>query len=386
MSARKIFSDKIHEITHLTTVHPAFDARIFHKECKSIARAGYDVTLIACHDQDEMREGVRIRALPKAHGRLSRMIWRTWAIYREAIRQDADLYHFHDPELLPVGILLRMRGKMVVYDVHEDVSADVAAKHYIPRALRRPLAWTISTLEALSSRLFSGVVAATVTISRRFVAQEQHQVVVSNYPILQEFQTATPSVWHHRSLAVAYVGVLARDRCLPELIEAMSLLPGGLQATLKLAGNFSPSTLRKELAGMKGWDRTCVMGVLDRTGVSGLLADVRGGLVVLKPTPAFLESAPVKMFEYMAAGIPIIASDFPRFREIVEGARCGLLVQPDDPVGIAGAIEFILTHPEEAEAMGKRGQEAVVRKYNWASEERKLLHLYRILLGSLCAA
>lgn len=366
-------------------MHPAFDARIFHKECKSIARAGYHVTLIACHDQDETIEGVQIRALPKARGRLSRMIWGAWAIYRAAIRQDADLYHFHDPELLPVGLLLRMRGKTVVYDVHEDVSADVAAKHYIPRVFRRPMAWTASRIESLSSRLFSGVVAATVPISWRFV-RDQHQVVVSNYPILQEFQATAQPAWHHRGIAVAYVGVLSTDRCLPELIQAMSLLPEGLRAALKLAGNFSPSTLREDLGGMNGWARTCVMGVLDRAGVASLLADVRAGLVVLKPTPAYLESAPVKMFEYMAAGIPIIASDFPRFREVVEGAKCGLLVQPDDPVGIAKAIEFILTHPEEAEEMGKRGRQAVLSKYNWSSEEQKLLQLYRILLDTTCVA
>ena len=249
------------------------------------------------------------------------MIWGAWAVYREAIRQDADLYHFHDPELLLVGLLLRMRGKMVVYDVHEDVSADVAAKHYIPKAFRRPLACTVSAIESLSFRLFSGVVAATTTISQRFSVRDEHQVVVSNYPILQEFQPVAPPAWHHRSIAVAYVGVLSRDRCLPESIQAMSLLPEGLQATLKLAGNFSPSTLREELTGVTGWARTCVMGVLDRAGVAGLLADVRAGLVVLKPTPAYLESAPVKMFEYMAAGVPVIASDFPRFREIVEGAE-----------------------------------------------------------------
>jgi glycosyltransferase involved in cell wall biosynthesis len=166
----------------------------------------------------------------------------------------------------------------------------------------------------------------------------------------------------------------------------MSLLPERLQATLKIAGHFSPSILREELAGAKGLDRTCVMGVLDRAGVAGLLADVRAGLVVLRPTPAYLESAPVKMFEYMAAGIPVIASDFPRFREIVEGAKCGLLVQPDDPVQIAKAIEFILTHPEEAEEMGKQGREAVLSKYNWSSEEQKLLQLYRILLDSPCVA
>jgi glycosyltransferase involved in cell wall biosynthesis len=378
--------DKVHKVTHLTAVHTPFDVRIFHKECKSLSRAGYDVTLIACHDRDEIREGIRIRGLPKARGRVSRMVQGTWSMYREAVRQDADLYHFHDPELLLVGLLLRMRGKMVVYDAHEDVAADMVVKHYIPRAFRRPLAWMVGTLESCSARFFSGVVAATAKIYRRFTVEDPRRVVVSNYPILQEFQSVTPNAGHRRSSAVAYVGLLSRDRCLPEIIQAISLLPERLQVTLKLAGTFSPSNLREELSGTNGWDRTCVMGVLDRVGVTGLLASVRAGLVVFKPTPGHLESAPVKMFEYMAAGVPVIASDFPGFREIVAGAMCGLLVQPDDPAGIAGAIEYILTHPEEAEEMGKRGQEAVVRKYNWASEERKLLHLYRILLGSPCVA
>ena len=134
MSIDKPLPDKVRKVAHLTTVHTPFDVRIFHKECKSLSRAGYDVTLIVCHDKDEIREGIRIRGLPKSRGRLSRIMQGTWSMYREAVRQDADLYHFHDPELLLVGLLLRMRGKMVVYDAHEDVAADMAAKHYVPRA------------------------------------------------------------------------------------------------------------------------------------------------------------------------------------------------------------------------------------------------------------
>jgi glycosyltransferase involved in cell wall biosynthesis len=386
MSTRKPSKEKAHKIAHLTTVHTPFDVRIFHKECKSLSRAGYNVTLIACHGGDEIREGIRIRALPKSRGRLSRMIMGTWAIYRKAIREDAELYHFHDPELLPVGLLLRMRGKLVVYDVHEYLSADIAAKRYIPRHFRRPLARIVGAIESLSSRFFSGVVMATAIASRTFAIQDCRQVVANNYPILQEFQSLVPTVWDRRSIAVGYVGEISKDRCFAELVQAMALLPDHLQATLKLAGSFSPPQLKEELSAMEGWDRTRVMGVLDRAGVASLLADVRAGLVLLKPTPAYLESAAVKMFEYMAAGIPVIACDFPRYREIVEDAKCGLLVQPDDPVAIAGAIEFILAHPEEAEEMGKQGREAVLSKYNWASEERKLLQLYRMLLDSPCAA
>jgi len=314
------------------------------------------------------------------------MIRGVWNVYREAVRLDSDLYHFHDPELLPVGLLLRIRGKVVVYDVHEDVSMDIARKHYIPQGFRRLSAAAVSLFETLSASLFSAVVPATPTIARRFAARRLLQVVLSNYPVLEEFHTADPVAWQCRSEAVGYVGVLARDRCIAEMVQAMSLLPPSLRATLKLVGNFSPPSLKVELASVKGWERTQALGILDRAGVAKVLEEVRAGLVVLKPTPAFLDSLPIKMFEYMCAGIPVIASNFPGFAEIVNGAKCGLLVDPDDPRTIAQAIEFVLTHPEEAEEMGRRGHEAVVAKYNWASEERKLIQLYSTLLDSPCAA
>ena len=374
------------KIAHLTTAHSPFDVRIFHKECKSISRAGYKVTLIACHERDETKDGIQIRAVPKSSGRLSRMIRGVWAVYREAVHLDADLYHFHDPELLPAGLLLRMRGKMVVYDAHEDVYADVARKHYIPSAFRHLLATAIGLFETLSARTFSGVIAATPIIARRFVSRKQPRVVVSNYPVLEEFQTAASVEWCRRSHALAYVGLLSEDRCILEITQAMSLLPSSLSATLKLVGNFSPPSFLKQLAAADGWNRTQVLGILDRTAVAEVLADVRAGLVVLKSTPAFIDSLPIKMFEYMCAGIPVIASNFPGFGDIVNGAKCGLLVDPDDPRTIAQAIEFVLTHPQDAEEMGRRGREAVVAKYNWTGEERKLIELYTALLGPPCVA
>jgi len=378
--------EKTHKIAHLTTVHPPFDVRIFHKECKSIARAGYRVTLVACHNQDELKEGVRIRAIPKIRGRLSRMIRGAWSMYREAVREDADLYHFHDPELLPVGLLLRLRGKLVIYDVHEPLAADLVAKHYIPGIFRYPLAKIIGAFESVSASFLSGVVVANAIRSQSFAVRDHHQAVVNNYPILQEFQSALLSTWDRRSNSVGYIGVLSKDRCLPEIIQAISLVPAELQPTLKVAGAFSPPALQEELEGTDGWERTSVMGVLDRAGVTGLLSNVRAGLVILKPTPAYLETIAVKLFEYMAAGIPVIASDFPKYREIVGGAQCGLLVGSDDPAGVANAIKFILTHPQEAYKMGERGRDAVEKLYNWAGEEQKLLRLYQVLLDSPCAA
>jgi glycosyltransferase involved in cell wall biosynthesis len=386
MVTRKLPREKTRGVTHLTTVHPPFDVRIFHKECKSIARAGYDVTLIACHDRDEMREGVRIHAIPKAHGRLSRMIWGVWAVYREAVRQDADLYHFHDPELIPVGLVMRLKGKKVVYDVHEDVSADVALKHYIPQPFRGPAAWIVSLMETAAAKFFSAVIPATPWIARRFGPRTDNVVVVSNYPVIDGPQLEARRPWPQRSAAVAYVGLLARDRCISEMVRAMTLLPKNLGGTLRLAGTFSSEDFQRELAGINGWDRADFLGNLIPTQVAGLLEDVRAGLLIYRPDPNNVQAAPNKLFEYMCAGIPVIASDFPSFREIIEDVKCGLLVNPLDPHAIARAIEYVFNHPAAAEQMGLRGREAVRSRYNWPSQERKLLNLYRKLLDSACAA
>ena len=112
----------------LTSVHPPFDIRIFHKEAKSLARAGYDITLIAQHDKEEIVEGIRIVSLPKPKNRIDRMTRTVWSAYRKAIKIDADIYHFHDSELIPIGLLLKLRGKRVIYDVHEDFPASILCK------------------------------------------------------------------------------------------------------------------------------------------------------------------------------------------------------------------------------------------------------------------
>src|SRR5579862_6548761 len=222
-------------VAHLTSVHPPFDVRIFHKECKSIARAGYHVTLIAGHDRDETVDGVHLKAVPRRRGRLSRMVRTTTAILRQALREDADLYHFHDPELIPVGLLLRLKGKIVVYDAHEDVAFDVALKHYIPRLLRRPVAWVIDRIESSSSAHFSACVAATKPIGRRFASRTSRTTVISNYPVNDE-RPAFHKPWRERSASVAYVGMLSGDRCIAEIVQAMTLLPEKLRVTLNLAG------------------------------------------------------------------------------------------------------------------------------------------------------
>jgi glycosyltransferase involved in cell wall biosynthesis len=316
--------------------------------------------------------------LPTPKNRLSRILASTPRAFILATREGADLYHFHDPELIPVGFLLRLLGKRVIYDVHEDLPRQILSKYWIPPILRAVVAKTAALAEWVAGKAMSGIVAATPAIAGRFPPHKT--VVVQNFPLLSEFALGEAPPYRERPMWVAYVGGITAIRGAVEMVRAMEHLPEDLAARLVLAGTFSPPELEAEVRKLPGWSYVDLLGWQGRDGISRLLRRARVGLVVLHPVTNYLDSYPVKLFEYMAAGIPVVASNFPLWREIVEGEQCGLTVDPLDPKAIAEAVRWLLEHPEEAEEMGKRGRRAVLEKYNWEWEAEKLLDLYRRLL------
>lgn len=367
------------KISHLTSVHPAFDTRIFHKECRTLVQAGHEVTLIAPHDHDETVKGVRIKAVPRPKNRLHRMTGTVWRVFRAALKERAGLYHFHDPELIPIGVLLKLFGKTVIYDVHEDLPRQTLGKYWIPGWMRPLVMRAAELAEYIGPVMFDGVIGATPAIARRFPRKKT--VIVRNFPLLDEFMAVEARPYTQRAPVIVYIGGLNEFRGLNEMVKAVGLRPGPPGVCLKLAGNFSPPGLEAQMSLVPGWEKVEYLGWQSREGVARLLAEARIGLVLLHPRPNYLTSLPVKLFEYMAAGIPAVASDFPLWRGIVQGAGCGLLVDPLDPRAVSEAISWLLENPKEAEAMGRRGREAVLRYYNWNSEAKKLLELYEKLSG-----
>ena len=370
----------MNKICIFTSVHSPFDTRIFHKEAKSLAKAGYDVTLVAQHDKEEIMGGIRILPISKPKNRLERMTKTVWQVYRKAIKVNADVYHFHDPELMPIGLLLKRHGKRVIYDVHEDVPRQNLSKSYIPAAFRKPISLMIGALEAFSARRFDGVVTATPFINGRFLELGANAINVNNYPLVSELPTAE-NQWRNKEKAVCYVGGIAQIRGAFEMVEAI----GKTEYKLILAGDIKPD-IEKELKQISGWRQVEALGFVGRSGVRVTIGRSIGGLVVLHPIINYIDALPVKMFEYMSAGIPVIASNFPLWKEIIEGAKCGLCVDPLNPEEIAEAIQFIVDHPEEAEQMGKNGRRAVEEKYNWDMEEKKLLRVYEEIRGQKAGA
>src|SRR5215472_14792042 len=207
-------------VVHLSSGHDAADTRILHKECKSLVNAGHDVTIVAQHDSDKVIDGVKIKAVGYPAGRWQRWTAGLWRVFRNSQRLPADLYHFHDPELIPIAVWLSLCGKRVIYDAHEDLPKTFAYKYYIPDFARRTLGWIAGRMEDLAVRHFTAVVAATPNIGKRFVPLNANTVVVRNFPTLGELAPGLTSAWDERPPLVVYIGTMSPERGFREAARA----------------------------------------------------------------------------------------------------------------------------------------------------------------------
>lgn len=387
----------------ITSVHPLTDARIFHKQARTLAAAGYRVTLAGpaaeCPPPDVPHQlPLSFVPLPIpgrfALARAPRFILLRWLIGSLLLLAPAlrsRICHIHDPELLPLGLLLKALGRRVIYDVHEDYPQQVLSKHYLPRLLRPPIAWLVSMLEQLCSRLFDLTVCATEAIARRF--PPARTVVVHNFPVwsearcsVQKASRPAASGTQNRTAftAVHLAGTLTEARGITSLVRAMGLLAenSSCEIRLLLAGRFVPESYGEFLKTLPGWQRVSHIEPVPHEEVWSIYSTCDAGLVCSLPLPRHQESLPVKLFEFMAAGLPVIVSDFALFRQIVKSSRCGLCVNPLDPGAIAGALEFLARHQLLCSRLGENGRRAVAEHYNWATEGRRLLAAYQRLHSS----
>lgn len=381
MSKRSPQEVKAH-IVHLSTVHPANDTRIFVKECMTLASAGYEVTLVARPPRAEFDSGpVEVIELAFPGGRLGRMILGPFKVLRLALSFRADLYHFHDPELIPVGIILKVLQKRVIYDVHEDVPAQIMNKDWIPGVFRRPVAGAVSLIHRIANIVFDGIVVAREDAAKAF--RGDNVALIQNYPILSEFANSRsadslPSTNPYR---IVYVGGITRERGIKEMIDAVEILAKTYNVVFELAGPMS-ANLKAECERMPGWQYVRYHAWVDRNQMSELLADSSVALLIFHPIANHVTSYPNKLFEYMSAGVPIVASDFAYWQQYVTDVGSGIQVDPMNPAAIAGAVETIMNDRDLAESMGKAGVKAVHNRWNWDADADALMNHYQLILQS----
>lgn len=374
----------------LTSVHQPFDGRIFYREAVSLAKAGYAVSLLAPAAVDVVeKDGVTVYGAGRITNRLGRPA--AWIrLFRLARRLHPRILHLHDPELLLLLPLFRLRfgrGVTIIYDVHEFTAAAILSRYWLPPSIR-PL---VSALFRMAEgRLISLVDAMVLAVPEqrplypRFCGST---AVVRNFPLIDRFYQSPP----HPSLSIRgfkliYAGLILPARGISVLLEAMRLLhKRGLDDVyLFLIG---PATWPAYIRHIQGFcenqglpPRVRYLGYVPHGEVGRYLAGADVGLCPRLPTRQQIRPGlQTKLFEYMLAGLPVIASDLIHDLRYVREAGCGLTAGSQAPWAWADAVAWLRSHPEAARAMGRRGQLTALSRHTWRREETQLLSLYQAL-------
>lgn len=362
-------------VAHLTSVHARNDVRIFLKECRSLAVAGFEVFLIVADGHGAaVVDGVQIVDVgASSGGRAGRALLTAARVFAAARHLRADICHFHDPELLPWGLLLRLSGARVVYDAHEHVPHDILTKHYLSAPLRRPLSLVVGRCELLAARGLNAVVAANPQILERFSRLKTPSAGIYNFPVAEEFAQADS--WSGRQLQACYIGGISVNRGVREIVAAAT----HCRTRIVLAGPLLDGLTAEQATALPGWSQVSYRGVIPRDEVASVMGRSRVGIVTFLPVVNHVNALPNKLFEYMSAGLPVVASDFPLWRQIVTDTGSGLCVDPRDPVAIARAVDRLAEDAEFGAACGRNGAQAVAGEFKWSTQAAKLTSLYQRL-------
>ncbi len=361
------------KVAHITSVHPQNDNRIFYKECTTLAEKGYDVTLIVAGGEIKRVNKVSVVAYPKSHsGRLIRMIRTSFVDMIKACREvDADVYHFHDPELIFTGLYLKMIGKKVIYDIHENNPASILSKPYIKsKFIRRVISKSFDIFEKVAVNFFDTIVTARPDISERF--NHKNLITLKNFPILPNFSEMKKIEISKIKPSVIFVGGLHSQRGINELLDTFEKLNS---CELWLLGPMMDEGLKERIE--KGCKNVKYFGVVEAYEVFSYINGADIGIITFLEEPNHINTLATKPFEYMACGKPMIMSNFAYWKDTFK--ESSLYVDPANPKDIAEKIEYLLGNKELMKNMGDLNQRLSNDEYNWKKESQKLLDLYRNL-------
>lgn len=378
------------KIVYYSTVHRALEQRIFFKEAIASKKAFDEITIIAPHERAESLNSIRIIPFPKTENRLLRLLCFapriTWLAYAER----ATLYHFHDPELLPWACLLQLiTRRPVVYDMREYHSDAIRTKYWIPRILRHPLARIYNLLETFLLKHLAAVVTVNEDLAERVSLKGGRALSVPNFAPRSLFENPTVDTtvgarYSGRKILI-YVGGLSAERGISEAIEAIDKLRGEFPSVLLLlVGKFhNPAyglVVQKQIDRLNLTDHVELVGQVPHRAVPSYLAISDIALFLLQPVnERYNWGEPIKFFEYSAAGLPIVISDLPAKRRLIERIGNGILVDPTDVGEITLALARLLKDAKLRNKMGEQGQRAYLEEYNWEAVEGRLIDLYEKL-------
>lgn len=368
----------MHKVCHITSAHPWDDIRIFKKQSVSLAKAGFETYLISFDAPNKEIDGVNImNAGKKPLSRKDRFINSPSLVYQQAAKVNADIYHLHDPELLPLGLKLTRLGKKVIYDAHEDLPRQILDKPYLNKFIAKILAVFIEKYENYCAKKFAAIVTATPFIKDRFQKLNTNSVDINNYPLNSEIDLLDNNI-SSKENKICYIGGISEIRGISQLVDSLSFCDN---ISLDLAGECYEDDFMHKLKSSSNWGKVNYLGQIDRKKSLEVKSKSIAGIITFLPAANHINAQPNKIFEYMASGLAVICSDFPMWKKLISDNNCGICINPLIPEEIANAINKLSKNPKLTREMGENGKRAIIEKYNWQNEEEKLIHLYNQLLN-----
>lgn len=369
--------DRRYKIVHLTTVHPPYDTRILRRECVTLAEQNpYEVSLFNGHGINGAYKGVNLVSIDnKERGRLGRIFIRGWLAFIATKESNPDVCHIHDPEIIWIGALLRIYGSKVIYDAHEDYSQKIKCKNWLPRPLRSSSSALYKAISNILVKKLDAVISATDSIGMKH--RSKRNCTVHNYPRFRDLgQRHTERAKIPRQ--IVYTGGLTERRGIEQVLTALcEHCPGDWH--LIIVGRSTSETATR-LAGYLEDRRVEYRGVVPFEDVKVLLKESEIGVVCNQSGFDYENALPNKLFEYMAAGLTVVCSDFKAWREIVGNTGSGYTCNTSDPKILGCLFNYLFDNRERLKGCGPNGKKAIQNYYSWERESEKLLALYKDLL------
>jgi len=368
------------KICHVLSGFFRDDTRIFWKQCCSLASEGYDVYILTNDGlPDEIKENIKIIACETYYKKRFQTILKAKSTFlKKALEIDADIYQLHGPELIPLGLALKKYNKIIFYDAHEDLPQQILEKEWIPQIARKPLSILIEHYLKYSLSKFDELFTVTPHIVERLKKITNTVTMITNYPIVYENNFFSFEEYDKRGNILCFIGTVSSASNHENILEALSNIDN---VKYHIAGTFYPESYIKNLSNIKAWSKVQFFGRLSKEDLKLFLKRVSIGIVIFDYNRNLGYKIGTlgnnKLFEYMEAGLPIICTDFDLWKEIIDKYNCGIYVQPNDIEGIKNAICYLINNKKEAYEMGQNGRKAVLLEYNWETQEKEYLKIFK---------
>lgn len=368
-------------IVHISSAHNKYNFRIYHRELIALRDEGYSTVYITPNTEDDHEEGIIFKKFDIPKNKITRVFTSSFKVSKLINSlTDVSVINIHSPELIPVGIIQKFQGKKIVYEAHDNLPAQVYTKDWIPSFLKPLFSLGASIFEGIANLTFDKIIIIEPTNAARF--KKEKVEIIRNYPISDEFDSIDVDQFKKRPNNLVYIGQINKPRGIIDYVKCLELIPDELNVRLQLGGPFRPASLQNKLEQMEGWKKVDYHGYMSREEVIKTYSESKIGLLVLEPNKKYKKSDPVKLFEYMAAGIPFIMSDFELWKELIDHSDIAETCEFSNASQLSEIIQSMLLDPDTLADKSRRNIELYKAKYRWEEQKVKYLDLFENLVSN----